>query len=163
MVNLSARPLARRRELTEELKQEIREVFNLFDTANVGMVEKKQLKVMMRVLGYEPRKDQLARLLSQSGVSQRAHQIKYDEFFTLMAHIMNEKDIQEEMMRAFNLFDVDGTGKISLDNLRTMAEQLGEQMPDSELQEMIHEADLDKDGFVNATEFVRIMKKTDLW
>lgn len=161
--NTTARPLARRPELTEELKQEILEVFELFDSDNSGTVDRKQLKLMVRVLGYEPRKDQLARMLIQCGVAQRATEIKYEEFYSLIAMIMNEKDIQEEMMRAFNLFDVDGTGKISLDNLRSVAEQLGEKMSDTELQEMIREADMDNDGQVNATEFVRVMKKTDLW
>lgn len=117
----------------------------------------------MRLLGYEPRKDQLARLLIQCGISQRATRVEYDEFHSLMIHIMNEKDIQEEMARAFSLFDVDNTGKISFENLKQVAENLGEKMTDAELHEMIREADLDKDGFVDETEFVRVMKKTDLW
>lgn len=158
-----ARPLSKRPELSEASKEEIREAFELFDSANTGLVEKRELKLMMRALGYEPRKDQLSRMLLTSGISPRAHQIRYEEFLTLMAQIINEKDIQEEMMKAFTLFDVDNCGKITLDNLRTVAEQLGEKMTDSELQEMIHEADLDKDGAVNASEFIRIMKKTELW
>lgn len=127
------------------------------------MVERRELKVILRALGFEPRKEQLSRMLLQSGITPRTTQIRYEEFVNLMAQIMNERDIQEEMMKAFTLFDVDRTGKISLDNLRTVADQLGEKMTDAELEEMIREADLDKDGFVNATEFVRIMKKTDLW
>ena len=34
---------------------------------------------------------------------------------------------------------------------------------DEELQEMIDEADRDGDGEVNEEEFMRIMKKTNLW
>ena len=127
------------------------------------MVDKRQLKVMMRALGFEPRKEQLSRILLQTGVSPRTNFIRYDEFLSLMSQIMNEKGIQEEMMKAFNLFDVDGSGKITFENLRQVAENLGEKMTDAELREMIREADLDKDGAVNATEFVRIMKKTELW
>lgn len=162
-IDATARPLAKRPELTEELKQEIREVFELFDSNNAGFVDRRQIKVMMRLLGYEPRKDQLTRVLNQCGISQRATRIEYDEFHTVMVHVMNEKDIQEEMARAFSLFDVDNTGKISFQNLKQVAETLGEKMTDDELLEMIHEADLDKDNHVDETEFVRIMKKTDLW
>lgn len=138
-------------------------MFELFDSNSSGFVDRRQLKVMMRLLGYEPRKDQLARLLTQCGISQRATRVEYDEFHALMVQVMNEKDIQEEMARAFSLFDVDNTGKISFENLKQVAENLGEKMSDIELREMIQEADLDKDGFVDETEFVRIMKKTDLW
>eukprot|EP00177_Eucheuma_denticulatum_P008565 GFKZ01015599.1.p2 GENE.GFKZ01015599.1~~GFKZ01015599.1.p2 ORF type:complete len:170 (+),score=48.80 GFKZ01015599.1:1293-1802(+) len=162
-IDTAARPLARRAELTEEAKEEIREAFELFDSSNIGFVERRELKVMMRALGFEPRKEQLSRMLLRSGISPRQNQIKFEEFVTLMSLMMNERNIQEEMMKAFSLFDVDKTGKISLANLRTVADQLGEKMTDSELEEMIREADLDKDGFVSATEFVRIMKKTDLW
>lgn len=159
----AARPLAKRPELSEEAREEIRKAFELFDSANTGLVEKRELKLMMRALGYVPRKEQLSRMLLTSGISPRANQIRYEEFLTLMAQIINEKDIQEEMMKAFTLFDVDNAGKITLENLRTVAEQLGEKMTDLELEEMIREADLDKDGAVNANEFIRIMKKTDLW
>ena len=41
-----------------------------------------------------------------------------------------------------------------------MAKELGENMTDEELQEMIDEADRDGDGEVNEEEFFRIMKKT---
>ncbi|CAN8063092.1 unnamed protein product [Agarophyton chilense] len=161
--NNASRPIARRQELTDERKQEIREVFELFDSETSGVVEKRQLRVMMRSLGYEPRKDQLARLIVACGISQRATQIKYEEFHTLMEKMINERDIQEEMMHAFSLFDTDESGKITFENLREVADQLGERMTDEELREMIREADMDKDGMVSATEFVRIMKKTSLW
>jgi len=41
--------------------------------------------------------------------------------------------------------------------------QLGENMTDEELQEMIDEADRDGDGEINEEEFLRIMKKTSLY
>lgn len=158
----AGRPLARRPELTEEAKEDIREAFELFDSGT-GLVEKRQLKVMMRALGHEPKKEQLSRMLLTSGISSRSQHIKHEEFLALMSQIINEKNIQEEMMKAFTLFDIDNSGKITIENLRTVAEQLGEKMSDAELEEMIREADLNKDGSVDATEFIRIMKKTDLW
>ncbi len=44
-----------------------------------------------------------------------------------------------------------------------MAKELGENLTDEELQEMIDEADRDGDGEVNEEEFYRIMKKTSLF
>lgn len=161
--NEAVRPLARRQELTEERKEEILNVFELYDPNSSGLVEKKKLKEMMASLGYEPKKDQLARLILTSSIPQRATEVTYDQFCTLMNKIINERNIQEEMMHAFSLFDSDSTGNITFNNLRDVADQLGENMNDDELREMINEADIDKDGMVSATEFVRIMKKTSLW
>ena len=158
-----SRPLARRAELSTEQQEEIREAFELFDNDGAGSVERRDLKVLLRALGFDPRREHVTRLLSQVGVGPRAHRIHFKEFLSLMAHLINEKEIREEMVKAFNLFDVDSTGTITVQNLRHVADQLGENMTDAELQEMIKEADLDGDGVVSAAEFLRIMKKTELW
>lgn len=76
---------------------------------------------------------------------------------------MAEKDSNEEILKAFRLFDDDETGKISFKNLKRVAKELGENLNDDELQEMIEEADLDGDGEVNEEEFLRVMKKTSLY
>jgi hypothetical protein len=55
------------------------------------------------------------------------------------------------------------SGKISFKNLKRVAKELGENMTDEELQEMIDEADRDGDGEVSEEEFIRIMKKTSLY
>ncbi|KAG8144474.1 hypothetical protein E2320_012982, partial [Naja naja] len=81
---------------------------------------------------------------------------------------------KQEIREAFDLFDTDGTGnidlfdddetgKISFKNLKRVAKELGENLTDEELQEMIDEADRDGDGEVNEQEFLRIMKKTSLY
>jgi Ca2+-binding EF-hand superfamily protein len=153
-----ARPLARKAQLTEDQEDEIREVFDLFDVDENGTVARKELKLMMRALGVEARKETLARL--QAG---KTGPLTFEEFLGLMTQILNEQEIQEEMMKIFNLFDVDGKGKITFDNLKSVAQQLAENVTDEELREMIREADLDRDGAVNASEFVRIMKKAEVW
>lgn len=61
------------------------------------------------------------------------------------------------------LFDDDETGKISFKNLKRVANELGENLTDEELQEMIDEADRDGDGEISQDEFLRIMKKTSLY
>lgn len=50
-------------ELSEEQKGDIREAFNLFDTEGNGSIDVKDLKVAMRALGFEPRKEDIKKMV----------------------------------------------------------------------------------------------------
>ena len=152
----------KRTELTEEQKQEIKEAFDLFDTDGSGNIDSKELKVAMRALGFEPKREEIKKLISEvdkdgSGV------IDFPEFLDMMTAKMAERDPREEMMKAFRLFDDDESGKISFKNLKRVAKELGENMTDEEIAEMIEEADRDGDGEIGEDEFMRIMRKTNLF
>ena len=99
----------------------------------------------MRALGFEPKREEIKKLISEvdkdgSGV------IDFPEFLEMMTAKMADRDPQEEMLKAFRLFDDDETGKISFKNLKRVAKELGENMTDDEIMEMIEEADRDGDG-----------------
>uniref|UniRef100_A0A663MGI2 EF-hand domain-containing protein n=1 Tax=Athene cunicularia TaxID=194338 RepID=A0A663MGI2_ATHCN len=146
-------------ELTEEQKQEIREAFDLFDTDGSGSIDVKELKVAMRALGFEPKKEEIKKMIADID-KEGSGTIDFEDFLAMMTQKMDSK---EEILKAFRLFDDDGTGKISFKNLKRVAKELGENLTDEELQEMIDEADRDGDGEVSEQEFLRIMKKTSLY
>ena len=60
--------------------------------------------------------------------------LTFDNFLSLMSTKMSEKDTKEEILKAFKLFEDDDTGKISFDNLKRVANELGENLTDEELQ-----------------------------
>ena len=49
--------------LSDEQKNDIREAFNLFDSNATGNIDTKDLKVAMRALGFEPRKEEIKKML----------------------------------------------------------------------------------------------------
>ena len=57
----------------------------------------------------------------------------YQSFISLVSERILERDPMEEIRRAFKLFDDDGTGKISLRNLRRVAKEIGDRLEDDEL------------------------------
>lgn len=77
-------------------------------------------------------------------------------FVTLAARMIAARDPREEIMRAFALFDPEGKGKISLEDLRRVALELGEGLQEEELVAMIEEFDMDGDGMINKEDFVAI-------
>lgn len=68
------------------------------------------------------------------------------EFLTLMARKMKATDSKSEIVEAFKVFDKDGSGKISAEELRSIMTDLGEKLTDGDVDEMIREADKDGDG-----------------
>ncbi|XP_010019127.1 PREDICTED: centrin-2-like, partial [Nestor notabilis] len=151
-----------RLELTEAQKRDIRKAFDLFDTGGTGNIDVKELKVAMRALGYEPRREEIKKMVSDID-KEGTGKISFSGFFRVITQKMVEKDSKEEILKVFKLFDDDETGKISFKNLKRVSRELGENLTDEELQEMIDVADRDRDGQVNEQEFLSIMNKTSLY
>ena len=136
--------------------------FRLHHPTFKGTIDAKELKVAMRALGFEPKKEEIKKMISDID-KDGSGTIDFSEFLEMMTAKMSERDSREEILKAFRLFDDDETGKISFRNLKRVAKELGENMTDEELQEMIDEADRDGDGEISEDEFLRIMKKTSLY
>lgn len=105
--------------------------------------------------------------------------IDFQEFLAMMARKMRDNEGEEEIKEAFKTFDKDGNGYISAYELKSvMAMQgrdahpsllwashmqrsrthlTGERLTDTEVDEMIREADVDGDGQINYQEFVRVI------
>ena len=89
-----------RSEITEEQKQEIKEAFDLFDSESSGAIDAKELKVAMRALGFEPKKEEIRKILSEVDKTGEGI-IRYDDFLDIMTQKMLERDPVEEMKKAF--------------------------------------------------------------
>merc|ERR1712199_48101 len=147
--------------LTPEQKGELREAFDLFDTDGSGAVDATELHTAMKALGFEPKKEEISKMVKEMDKDGDAT-VDFEEFCVMMAEKMNQKDGKEEMMKGFKLFDDDNTGKISFKNFQRVAKELGENLSDAELKEILAEADEDGDGEINEAEFLAVMEKTGL-
>mmetsp|Transcript_4090 Transcript_4090/g.25753 ORF Transcript_4090/g.25753 Transcript_4090/m.25753 type:complete len:117 (-) Transcript_4090:2262-2612(-) len=116
----------------------------------------------MRALGFEPSKEEIKQIIADADKEGDGN-IEFEDFLNLMTLKYSERDPKDEIVKAFKLFDEDDSGRISFKNLKRVAKELGENITDEELQEMIEVADRDGDGEVNQEEFVRIMQKTSLF
>ena len=70
-----------------------------------------------------------------------------------------DDNAEEEMLEAFRVFDTDGNGSITADELRQIFNNLGEKLTEEEIADMIEEADTDGDGEINYQEFVAMMSE----
>merc|ERR1712093_248717 len=101
----------------------------------------KELGTVMRSLGQNPTEAELQDMINEVDADGNGT-IDFPEFLTMMAR---------------KVFDKDGNGFISAAELRHVMTNLGEKLSDTEVEEMIREADTDGDGQINYDEFVRMM------
>ena len=147
--------------LDEEAMEEIKEAFNLFDTEGKGSIDVRELKAAFRALGFQVKKVEIRQMFIDMDKDLSSAMVTYDEFVEMVTPRMQTRDSREEIMKVFALFDDDNTGAISFKNLKRVATELGENLTDEELQEMIDEADRDGDGVINEEEFYRVMRKRE--
>ena len=80
--------------------------------------------------------------------------IDFPEFLKMMANKIKDENSEEEIREAFQVFDKDGNGVVTPNELRNVLHHIGEKLTDEEIDEMINEADMDGDGTINYEEFV---------
>ncbi|KAI3667275.1 hypothetical protein L6452_42325 [Arctium lappa] len=153
------KPGRRHHGLTQQKRQEIKEAFELFDTDGSGTIDAKELNVAMRALGFEMTDEQINQMIADVD-KDGSGAIDFDEFVHMMTAKIGERDSKEELTKAFHIIDQDKNGKISVDDIKHIAKELGEHFTDAEIHEMVEEADRDHDGEVGAEEFMRMMKRT---
>lgn len=75
----------------------------------------------------------------------------------MMSQTVKATDFAHETRAAFNVFDKDGSGTISADELRQVMKSLGENLTNEEIDEMIREADKDQNGTIDCMFLVAFM------
>ena len=76
--------------------------------------------------------------------------VDFPEFLNMMAKkIQNTDSVEDEIREAFRVFDKESRGHINANEFRFVMKNIGAQMTDEEIEEMIEEADHDHDGLIS--------------
>jgi Ca2+-binding EF-hand superfamily protein len=171
--------------LSEEQREEIDEAFSLFDLDKDRHIDYHELKVALKALGFDLPKSEILAELQMHGIpASQVHPqqnnggkgsggvvageggasflgpgrllLPHAAFLNLAAGRISARDPQEEILRAFELFDAEGKGRIELEDLRRVARELGEGLQDEELVAMIEEFDVRGEGGIDRDAFLGI-------
>ena len=87
--------------------------------------------------------------------------IDFNDFLDIMTTKMSERDSEQELQKAFILFS-QNKDVIEFDDLKRIAKELGENMSDDELKEMMFEANkVDREGVVSKADFMSILTEPE--
>ncbi|XP_062134474.1 calcium-binding protein E63-1 isoform X3 [Drosophila sulfurigaster albostrigata] len=160
----------------------LRTAFDLLDRNRDGRVTANELQFMLKNLGINVRDEiihDLIREASHSGnglineaeflqwvgriqalrddQQQQQQQHDSDSASTASKPVDADDDVTEDLIAAFRVFDRDGNGFITRDELQTAMEMIGEPLNEQQLEQLLAIADLDQDGRINYEEFTRLL------
>lgn len=142
--------------LTELQLEEFREAFHAFDDDGGGTLDRTELLTMFRSLGQEPSQDEVDRMIAAADVD-GSGTIDFEEFTVLMAHMIADRETAEakrsRMLKAFEVFDADGNGNVSANEMRLLLINLGEPVELEDVDKVISMFDRNDDGELDYKEF----------
>lgn len=143
----------------KERLEEIHRTFALFDLDGDGCISASELGKVLAALGQPTSQAELSAMVNTVDVD-GSGTIELNEFMALFlpldpSFVGSAND--DDLSSAFQDFDRDGDGRISVAELRRALRALGEEVDSAGVEEMIHRADTDGDGQISYEEFAKIM------
>ncbi|KAG6778232.1 hypothetical protein POTOM_018086 [Populus tomentosa] len=141
--------------LSEEEIAGLKEMFKAMDTDDSGAITFDELKAGLRRYGSTLKDIEIRDLMDAADVD-NSGTIDYGEFVAATVHL-NKLEREEHLVAAFQYFDKDGSGYITVDELQQACAE--HNMTDVLLEDIIKEVDQDNDGRIDYGEFVAMMQK----
>lgn len=138
--------------MTEEEVTKLWEAFQVFDADGSGAISAEELGQVMRSLGQSPSETELRDMIKEVDVD-LSGSIDFEEFKTLI--LSQQGDRKSRLKLAFSVFDEDGSGRITANEMHSVMSQFG--VTDQELKEMINEVDSDGGGSIDFEEFIKLV------
>ena len=157
---MSFKPINKKKSnpISEEQLIEVKEAFTVFDSEQTGGLDARELKAAISALNIKISKDEIRQIYQEYGKDIR-EKITQEEFIEIAIPRLPDRHSKEYIQKIFQYFDLENTGKITIRNLKKIAHEIGENLTDEELKEIMEEADRDGDGYIGFDDFYRIMKK----
>lgn len=128
--------------VTERDVELYKEVFDLFDTNENGILTPSDLRNAFEMFGYHPKRPVVYQMISDYDANEGGG-IGFKEFLKIMTDQLRpcDEDKEEEYDRAFNNIDIDAKGYITKEDIQRMCLDIGEEMTDDELNEVMKKFD----------------------
>uniref|UniRef100_A0A8W8N0I1 EF-hand domain-containing protein n=1 Tax=Magallana gigas TaxID=29159 RepID=A0A8W8N0I1_MAGGI len=140
--------------LSEEHFREIMNSFQIIDTNEDGRISKQELRNAAFLIGLNPTKRELETWWREADTNNDGF-ISADEYVNVMKANYVSIDIERErMIAAFSVFDVNGDGKITLEEIRNVLKYKDDSLSTVDIETLFREIDASNQGYIDFTDFV---------
>ena len=140
-------------EIPAEKLVEYKDAFDIVDVNHSGSISVKELASLFIVLGFKISESDIKDQIDSVDTT-GSGEVSFQEFVYLLLKVesLNEHE-EDEVRKAFKIFDKNGNGLISLDEFKLIHDNLGNKFMEVLVEEIFNEIDLDGDGQINYKEF----------
>ena len=145
-----------RSHLPDEAQQEIREIFEIFDSDKSGSIDRHELKICLRSMGFDFGKPEIDAIMKEKDPNNLGF-LDFRAFSEVIAEKTSQRKPEDEYRKVFSLFDSQNTGRIGINDLRRVVSESNENLTEDQMKSMIAQFDSDGDGYISLEEFIKIM------
>ena len=138
---------------SDEKESEYKELFEMFDKDEDGLIDQNDLGKILRALGQDPSDQDLIEMITDVDKNEDKL-IDYEEYLQLVDNKEKDNEAEKELIEAFLIFDREGNGLISNNEFKHIMLSLGEKLSEEEIEQMIKIGDPKQEGFINYKQFV---------
>jgi len=147
--------------LTDFELENFREAFRAFDRDDDGTVTIKELYLAIKMAGATLPEEQVTKMMAEVDAD-GSGAVDFKEFCQLMLKFqrMSDTDAPTEIQEGFKAFDKDGSGTVSLYEIKHVLEQVGEYLDEEHwqvMEGMLRELDSNGDGEITYDEFLQLI------
>lgn len=120
---------------TVELK-ELRDIFELFDEDGSGTIDPSEVTQILSHLGLDKRNPIVFQMVED--MKSRSKAINFDDFLNIVVNRLGDTRSRDGLAKLFTVYDSDGNGTIDFEKFKTVAREIGENLNDDQILEMMH-------------------------
>ena len=139
-------------------------LFNNQDQDQDGLVSFKELKELFgKFETLTTNEENKVKKIYNSSTTKENPFVDFDTFISIYKTVLRDRKLEEEakqVLEAFNTFDRDKNGYISIDEMKHILDIVDEdaKLTEHEIEEIFKEADLNQDGKLDYQEFVQFWR-----
>jgi len=142
--------------VSETQRKAAKDAFSSLDKRGEEKIRVGDIQNAMKKLGHNVSGDWLESIedeIDQEGTGY----INFDEFVEILRKKMQTDEDERELREIFRVLDKEKKGEVNVNELRWILKNLGDDLTEDDIDDMIADVDTDGSGWVDYEEFAKLM------